>query len=115
MKPPSDPVRPFLWAIAVFAVLHHVDHVLRADNRGWPFQPEVTPFTWFKPGAPALVPPNTTRASRTCWAWHRPLWGSSPSSFWCCSAQHWSQSWRLPPPALAGNRFDRSSRLLEVD
>ncbi len=46
MKQPRDPVRPFLWAIAVFALLHHVDHVLRADSSGWPFQPEVTPFTF---------------------------------------------------------------------
>ena len=29
----------------VLAFLHHVDHVLRADNSGWPFTPDVTPFT----------------------------------------------------------------------
>ena len=28
------------------AVLHHVDHVLRVDHSGWPFRPEVTPFTF---------------------------------------------------------------------
>jgi hypothetical protein len=28
------------------AVLHHVDHVLRADHSGWPFTPRVTPFTF---------------------------------------------------------------------
>jgi hypothetical protein len=41
-----DRIHPFLAAIGVFAVLHHADHVLRADHSGWPFQPEVTPFTF---------------------------------------------------------------------
>lgn len=36
--------------LAVAAVLlvgfaHHVDHVLRYENSGWPFRPDVTPFT----------------------------------------------------------------------
>jgi hypothetical protein len=34
-----------LLAVVVLAFLHHVDHVLRADNSGWPFTSEVTPFT----------------------------------------------------------------------
>jgi hypothetical protein len=34
-----------LLGIVALAFLHHVDHVLRADNSGWPFTPEVTPFT----------------------------------------------------------------------
>lgn len=34
-----------LVAVVVLALLHHVDHVLRADNSGWPFTPDVTPFT----------------------------------------------------------------------
>ncbi len=29
-----------------FGLLHHVDHVLRYDHSGWPFKPEVTPFTY---------------------------------------------------------------------
>jgi hypothetical protein len=28
------------------AIIHHIDHVLRADHSGWPFRPEVTPFTF---------------------------------------------------------------------
>ena len=28
------------------ALLHHVDHVLRADHSGWPFTDRVTPFTF---------------------------------------------------------------------
>jgi hypothetical protein len=34
-----------LLGVVALAVLHHVDHVLRADNSGWPFTPDVTPFT----------------------------------------------------------------------
>lgn len=30
----------------VFGLLHHTDHVLRADHSGWPFQPHLTPFTF---------------------------------------------------------------------
>jgi hypothetical protein len=31
---------------AVFSVLHHVDHVARGNHSGWPFQAEVTLFTF---------------------------------------------------------------------
>src|SRR5215211_7189043 len=34
-----------LLGVVALAFLHHLDHVLRADNSGWPFTPEVTPFT----------------------------------------------------------------------
>ena len=34
-----------LLAVVGLAFLHHVDHVLRADNSGWPFTADVTPFT----------------------------------------------------------------------
>ena len=27
-------------------LLHHTDHVLRFDHSGWPFRPEVSPFTY---------------------------------------------------------------------
>ena len=30
----------------VMGVLHHIDHVLRFNHSGWPFTPEVTPFTY---------------------------------------------------------------------
>lgn len=29
-----------------FSVLHHADHVVRGTHSGWPFGPEVTPFTY---------------------------------------------------------------------
>lgn len=41
--------RALLTAAAVttvFAVLHHADHVIRGTHSGWPFQAEVTPFTF---------------------------------------------------------------------
>jgi hypothetical protein len=34
-----------LLVVVGLAFLHHVDHVLRADNSGWPFTSDVTPFT----------------------------------------------------------------------
>lgn len=34
-----------LLVVVGLAFLHHIDHVLRADNSGWPFTPDVTPFT----------------------------------------------------------------------
>jgi hypothetical protein len=30
----------------ILALLHHIDHVLRFDHSGWPFTPQVTPFTF---------------------------------------------------------------------
>ena len=35
-----------LLLAASVALLHHVDHVLRVDHSGWPFTPEVSPFTF---------------------------------------------------------------------
>jgi hypothetical protein len=34
-----------LAASTVIGLLHHTDHVLRADHSGWPFTPHLTPFT----------------------------------------------------------------------
>jgi hypothetical protein len=30
----------------LFGILHHADHVVRGNHSGWPFQEEVTPFTF---------------------------------------------------------------------
>lgn len=30
----------------VFSLLHHADHVVRGSHSGWPFEAEVTPFTF---------------------------------------------------------------------
>lgn len=34
-----------LGAATAIGLLHHTDHVLRADHSGWPFTPHLTPFT----------------------------------------------------------------------
>ena len=33
-------------AATVFSVRHHADHVVRGSHSGWPFEAEVTPFTF---------------------------------------------------------------------
>lgn len=33
-------------AVTFFGLLHHVDHVVRGNHSGWPFEAEVTPFTF---------------------------------------------------------------------
>ena len=35
----------WLLLATTVALVHHIDHVLRVDHSGWPFLPEVTPFT----------------------------------------------------------------------
>ena len=39
-----------LWisgaVVTFFGILHHVDHVVRGNHSGWPFQEAVTPFTF---------------------------------------------------------------------
>ncbi|MBR0656513.1 hypothetical protein [Plastoroseomonas arctica] len=43
--------------IATIAVgsLHHIDHVLRVDHSGWPFRPDVNPFTYSLVAYPVLL------------------------------------------------------------
>lgn len=36
----------FAVTATAFSVLHHTDHVMRGNHSGWPFQAEVTPFTF---------------------------------------------------------------------
>ena len=36
----------FASGAVVFGLMHHADHVIRGNHSGWPFQPEVTPFTF---------------------------------------------------------------------
>ncbi|QIN81259.1 hypothetical protein GBA63_00465 [Rubrobacter tropicus] len=36
----------FASAALVFSILHHADHVIRGSHSGWPFEAEVTPFTY---------------------------------------------------------------------
>jgi len=39
----------------VLSALHIADHVLRVDHSGWPFRPEVTPFTFSLLAFPMLL------------------------------------------------------------
>lgn len=41
-----DAVQKLLLVIIPLGLLHHADHVLRADHSSWPFRPEVGPFTF---------------------------------------------------------------------
>ena len=36
----------FASAAVIFGLMHHADHVIRGNHSGWPFQAEVTPFTF---------------------------------------------------------------------
>jgi hypothetical protein len=32
--------------VTIFGIFHHVDHVVRGNHSGWPFEEAVTPFTF---------------------------------------------------------------------
>ena len=36
----------FATGAVAFGLMHHADHVIRGNHSGWPFQAEVTPFTF---------------------------------------------------------------------
>ena len=36
----------FATGAVIFGLMHHADHVIRGNHSGWPFQAEVTPFTF---------------------------------------------------------------------
>ena len=33
-------------AVTIFGIFHHLDHIVRGNHSGWPFQEAVTPFTF---------------------------------------------------------------------
>ncbi len=41
-----SPAERLLRITTALALVHHIDHVLRVDNNGWPFRPDMTPFTY---------------------------------------------------------------------
>jgi len=49
-QPKQATLRIWLLVLAgcttVFGVMHHVDHVVRGNHSGWPFEQDVTPFTF---------------------------------------------------------------------
>jgi hypothetical protein len=44
-----------IGAAIVIGLLHHTDHVLRVDHSGWPFRPDVNPFTFSLLAYPILL------------------------------------------------------------
>lgn len=51
----STRTRRLIAATLVVGLFHHLDHVLRVDHSGWPFRPEVTPFTYSLAAYPILL------------------------------------------------------------
>ena len=51
-RPRSVRVKMRTWLLigagctTIFGILHHVDHVVRGNHSGWPFEKVVTPFTF---------------------------------------------------------------------
>jgi hypothetical protein len=62
-------------SVTVLGVLHHVDHVVRGNHSGWPFQEEVTPFT-FSLLVYALLLPGI----------YMNLWGRVAAGWWLFTA-----------------------------
>jgi hypothetical protein len=50
-----DLVQKLVLAAIPLGLLHHADHVGRADHSSWPFRPEVGPFTFTLLVYPVLV------------------------------------------------------------
>jgi hypothetical protein len=51
----SRRTRWLIMATLAVGLFHHLDHVLRVDHSGWPFRPEVTPFTYSLAAYPILL------------------------------------------------------------
>jgi hypothetical protein len=55
----------------IFGIMHHVDHVIRGNHSGWPFEQAITPFT-FSLLIYALLLPGlylTARGRLMAWYW----------------------------------------------
>jgi len=50
------PVTALLLIVTMaVGLVHHIDHVLRVDHSGWPFRPDVNPFTYSLLAYPVLL------------------------------------------------------------
>ena len=56
-----DTVQKLVLVIIPLGLIHHVDHVGRADHSSWPFRPELGPFTFTLFFYPILVAVLVTR------------------------------------------------------
>ena len=43
-----------IGAAIIIGLVHHTDHVLRVDHSGWPFRPDVNPFTVSMAGSTSM-------------------------------------------------------------
>ena len=98
-------------ATAVLALVHHVDHVLRVDNNGWPFRSEVTPFTysflvygiiaavWFARGRPRL---RVGLSALLALAAVAHLWLDSPSAQYITWAARPEANWLAASSPVLG-------------
>ncbi len=59
-----DGLQKLVLAVIPLGLLHHADHVLRADHSSWPFRPEVGPFTFTLLVYPILLLPFVVRERR---------------------------------------------------
>jgi hypothetical protein len=57
-----DSVQKLIVVIVPLGLLHHADHVGRADHSSWPFRPELGPFTFTLLIYPALALAYIARA-----------------------------------------------------
>jgi hypothetical protein len=69
--------------VLVLVALHQADHVLRADNSGWPLTPDVTPFTISFIVYPLMALDFGYLRNRP---WVRVGWSRIPSSSWPATA-----------------------------
>ena len=96
----------------ILALVHHIDHVLRVDNNGWPFRSDVTPFTysflvygiiaavWFARGRPRL---RIGLSALLALAAVAHLWLDSPSAQYITWAARPEANWlAASSPVLGG-------------
>ena len=108
----SSPAERLTLVTTALALVHHVDHVLRVDNNGWPFRSDVTPFTysflvyaiigvvWFARGWPRLrVAASAIMASATL----AHLWLDTPAAQYITWAARPEANWlAASSPVLGG-------------
>ena len=108
----SSPAERLTLVTTALALVHHVDHVLRVDNNGWPFRSEVMPFTysflvyaiigivWFTRGWPRLrVAASAIMASATL----AHLWLDTPAAQYITWAARPEANWlAASSPVLGG-------------
>ncbi|CAN5690065.1 hypothetical protein BH23PAT2_BH23PAT2_09450 [soil metagenome] len=47
--------KKFLLGAIILGTIHFIDHIMRFDHSGWPFKPDVSPFTFIVPFVYILI------------------------------------------------------------